>query len=110
MYALTRLGRVAVAAGAALVLVTGLSTSAQAATGPFDYVSVTHGDLTLDDPDNDVCFLLPGGALRATNGTNTRATLYAEPGDCESQVVGTLQPGMARNFEGGTLPRAVQFG
>ncbi|GGY01218.1 hypothetical protein [Streptomyces hiroshimensis] len=110
MYTLTRLGRVATTVGAALVLATGLSTSAQAATGQFDYASANGEDLTFDNPRNGECFLLVGGALRADNDTDTRATFYEEPGDCESRVVGTLQPHMARSFQGGTIPHSVKFG
>lgn len=111
MHTLTRLGRIAVTAGAALVLATGLTTSAQAASGSFGYKS-TGGDMfTLNDPQNGECFLLiQGGAQVAENDTDTRATFYAEPGDCESAVVATLPPGMAKNFDGGTIPRSVQFG
>ncbi|MFF0561476.1 hypothetical protein [Streptomyces sp. NPDC004266] len=92
------------------MLATGLATGAQAATGPLDYVSADGDEYTLEDPADGECFLLVGGARTANNGTNARATFYEEPGDCESQTLGTLQPGMARSFEGGTLPRAVRFG
>ncbi len=110
MYTLTRLGRVVVTVGAALVLATGLSTSAQAATGHLAYRSTNGEELTLDNPHNGECFLLVSGARRADNNSDTRATFYEEPGDCESPVVGTLQPRTARSFEGGTIPRSVKFG
>ncbi|MFI6006720.1 hypothetical protein ACIA98_41355 [Streptomyces sp. NPDC051366] len=109
-YTCTRLSRVAVTVGAALVLVTGLSASAQAATGQFDYASANGEELTIDAPDNGECYLLVAGALRADNDTDTRATIYEGPGDRDSPVVGTLQPSMARSFEGGTIPRSVKFG
>ncbi|ARZ68391.1 hypothetical protein SMD11_2742 [Streptomyces albireticuli] len=111
MHALTRLGRAVVTAGAALVLTTGLATSAQATTGHFSYASGSGEALGFDDPDDGECYLLVSGALRAENGTHAKATFYAEPGDCESAVVGSpLPPGMARSFQGGTIPRSVQFG
>lgn len=110
MYVLTRLGRIAGTVGAAFVMATGLATGAQAATGPLGYISADGDEYTLENPADGECFLLVGGARSVDNGTNARATFYEEPGDCGSRILGTLQPGMAWNFEGGTLPRAVQFG
>ncbi|MBB5119534.1 hypothetical protein [Streptomyces eurocidicus] len=110
MHTLTRLGRFAVTAGAALVLATGLTTSAQAASGTFSYTSTNGEEYVFDNPQNGECRLLVEGARVADNGTGAKATFYTEPGDCESAVVATLPPGMAKSFEGGAIPRSVQFG
>ncbi|MCA6091120.1 hypothetical protein LE181_02905 [Streptomyces sp. SCA3-4] len=99
--------RPAVAVGAALALFTGMSTSAQAATGDFTYINVNGDDFTLHAPENGECFLLVSGARSANNRTNTRATVFAEQGCEGSRLV--MQPGTSVNF-GAAVPHSVMFG
>lgn len=91
------------------MLVIGLTANAQGATGQFRHTPENGEDFAVGDPADGECHLLIDGALRADNGTDTPATFYQ--GDCESAVVGEpLQPGTARSFEAGTVPRSVTFG
>ncbi|MEU9214174.1 hypothetical protein AB0D27_41355 [Streptomyces sp. NPDC048415] len=108
MYALNRVGRLAVTAGAALVLFTGMTTTAQAATGPFSYTSVDGRVFDSENPENGECFLLVGGAAQVRNGTDSRATVYEEPGDCESRVIDTVPSHTTRNYS--DTPHSVRFG
>ncbi|EPH40225.1 hypothetical protein ABT390_16575 [Streptomyces aurantiacus] len=105
----TRLGRAALAAGAALALFAALPTSsAHAANGTFFYHSVEAGDLEMNNPANGECRLLvQGGATSASNQTDTRATIYFDHG-CE-EPWGTLAPGQSTGFFG-SLPHSVMFG
>ncbi|MEU1818813.1 hypothetical protein ABZ543_27030 [Streptomyces roseifaciens] len=107
MQSLRNVVRTAVTLGAALALFTGLSTSAQAATGDFTYVNANEDDLTLHNPKNGECFLLVSGARRAANRTNTKATVFAEHG-CEGSRL-TMQPNTSMTF-GGADPHSVMFG
>ncbi|GGR70997.1 hypothetical protein GCM10010252_06570 [Streptomyces aureoverticillatus] len=105
----TRLGRAALAAGAALALFAALPTSsAHAANGTFFYRSPEAGDLQMDNPANGECRLLvQGGATRVSNQTDTRVTLYFDHG-CE-EPWHSLQSGQSAEFAG-TLPHSVMFG
>ncbi|MEU9717916.1 hypothetical protein [Streptomyces sp. NPDC047976] len=93
--------------GAAFVLLTGLSGSAQAAAGDFTYVNVNGDDFTLHDPRNGECFLLVSGASSAVNRTNTKATVFVDHGCEESSE--TMQPNTSVTFSG-TNPHSVMFG
>ncbi|WP_190139400.1 hypothetical protein [Streptomyces longispororuber] len=102
-----RMGRAALAAGAALVLFAALPGSAHAATGTFFYHSTQSGDLEITDPDNGECYLLLQGADRVDNHTDTVARVYYDQG-CEESA-DLLVPGDGRDFR--TDPaRSVQFG
>ncbi|MEH6372752.1 hypothetical protein V7793_00080 [Streptomyces sp. KLMMK] len=93
--------------GAALALFTGLSTSAQAASGDFTYVNVNGDSFVLHNPQNGECFLLISGAKSAANRTNAKATVFAEHG-CEGSRL-TMQPNTSMTFAGAD-PHSVMFG
>ncbi|MGQ4489737.1 hypothetical protein LRE75_35935 [Streptomyces sp. 372A] len=83
MHIVKRLARMAVVAGSALVLVTGLSTSAQAASGLFYYLrGDNQAQVDFFDPPNDTCIKLDGGVMLAANATDTTVVLYAGS-ECE---------------------------
>lgn len=100
--------RTVVTAGAALVLCTGLTTSAHAATGAFTYVNVNEDDFVLQDPVSGECYLLVSGATRAENATNARASIFAER-DCEGPSMRVMGPRASAHF-GPALPHSVRFG
>ncbi|MGK5543212.1 hypothetical protein ACSNOH_00425 [Streptomyces sp. URMC 127] len=95
---LSRTGRAALALGTALVLATGLSTSAQAASGSFTYRNTSGLVGNFVDPPNNTCFFFEFAASRVENNTNTRAKVYNST-VCGSGVVrdvpahGTLDVG-----------------
>jgi hypothetical protein len=78
MHALRRSARIAAITGAAaLMAVTGMATSAQAAEGTFFYTRADTGRETfLGSTPNGQCLAIPGGARQATNDTDTDARLY----------------------------------
>ncbi|MEU2871566.1 hypothetical protein ABZ769_20490 [Streptomyces olivoreticuli] len=103
----TRLGRLALTAGAALALFTALPmSSAYAASGTFFYHSSV-GDFKITDPPLGVCEPVHGGATSASNQTNATATLYFDS-NCGNPW-GSLQPGQFTSFSG-DLPNSVRFG
>ncbi|MFE6848633.1 hypothetical protein [Streptomyces sp. NPDC057686] len=87
----TRLGRLALAAGAALTIFTALPmSSAHAASGSFLYESTTGESLRIDDPVLGKCYGLYK-AKGASNQTNATATVFYDA-NCERDW-GSLQPG-----------------
>ncbi|MCC3775735.1 hypothetical protein [Streptomyces sp. UNOB3_S3] len=68
--------RVALAAGAAFLLVTGFTLDAQAATGTFVYdrIDGTHG--AISNPVNGRCYDFDSPASGADNQTDTDAVIY----------------------------------
>ncbi|MFF7725742.1 hypothetical protein [Streptomyces sp. NPDC008001] len=103
----TRLGRLALTAGAALALFTALPmSSAYATAGTFFYHSSV-GDFQITEPPLGVCQPLHDGATNASNQTNATATLYFD-GNCGNSW-GSLQPGQFTDFFG-DLPHSVRFG
>ncbi|MGW2597141.1 hypothetical protein [Streptomyces klenkii] len=105
MRAFKRAGRAALVVGTAAVLVTGLATSSQAATGTFTYTTGSGVEFELNNPPDDLCFTLNGGATGATNGTDRIATLYRDA-SCQSSVL-SLGPGQNAIF--GRPPQSVKF-
>ncbi len=105
MRAFKRAGRAGLVIGAAAVLVTGLATSSQAASGTFTYTTGSGVEFELDNPADNVCFTLNGGATGATNGTDGTATVYRDA-SCQSSVV-TLGPG--QNIIFGRPQQSVAF-
>ncbi|MEU6992143.1 peptidase inhibitor family I36 protein [Streptomyces sp. NPDC046465] len=103
-----RLGRLALAAGAALALFAALpmSNAYADANGTFYYHSSV-GDFQITDPPLHECQPLHDGATSASNQTNATATLYYD-GNCQNSW-GSLQPGKYTDFFG-ELPHSVQFG
>ncbi|MEU5427444.1 hypothetical protein AB0H73_17840 [Streptomyces olivoreticuli] len=103
------MSRAALTLGAALTLLTGMSTSAHAASGLFIYREASSGsDIVWGDPANGVCApLTGGGATIVRNRTDTRAVLYSDQ-FCINQS-DVANPG-DELFFGGALPRSVQFG
>jgi hypothetical protein len=86
------------------------STSAQAATGTFSYVRAdTGGTTSIDNPPDQFCFVLSGGAVSAHNGTNSTANLFADAECDPNQFVDAAQPGQTLSF-GVNIPHSVQFG
>ncbi|WP_116213522.1 hypothetical protein [Streptomyces olivoreticuli] len=82
MRALRKIGRIGLTIGAAAALVTGLTANAQAADGPFSYIRADTGAPDeLDNPPNDVCLPIPGGAAHAENDTDATAFVYSD-GSC----------------------------
>ncbi|MEU8579270.1 hypothetical protein [Streptomyces abikoensis] len=111
MYAL-RLRRsvriAAIAGAAALMAVTGVPTSAQAAQGDFYYTRADTGaEAVLGSTPNGVCLSIPGGAGQASNNTDTDANLYTNS-SCTtfSGFVGSRQ---SADFSS-PFPRYVKFG
>ncbi|MEV4873981.1 hypothetical protein [Streptomyces syringium] len=76
MFALARLGRLGLSVGMAAVLVTGLSTAAQAATGQIRYFSVDGQQFTITDPPDNVCITLQVRAAGIANKTNKTVNVY----------------------------------
>ncbi|GAA0413149.1 hypothetical protein [Streptomyces luteireticuli] len=106
MRAFRQAGRAALVIGTAAVLVTGLATSSQAATGTFTYTTGSGVEFELNNPVDNACFTLnEGGATGATNGTNRIATLYRDA-SCQSSVL-SLGPGQNAIF--GRPPQSVMF-
>jgi hypothetical protein len=105
MRAFKRAGRAGVIIGAATVLVLGLATSSQAADGAFSYSTGSGAEFELNNPADNLCFTLNGGATGATNGANGTATLYRDA-SCQSPVL-NLEPGRTAVF--GRPPQSVAF-
>lgn len=108
MHVPQRVRRTALTVSAALILCTGLSTSARAATGELFYRSTDGEEFTITDPDNGECFLLVGGADRVSNMTDTRATLYTDHG-CEENPT-SLASHASRDFFPPLVPHSIRFG
>ncbi|MFI6470122.1 hypothetical protein ACIBL5_07640 [Streptomyces sp. NPDC050516] len=67
--------------GGALLLIALLPSSAQAADGRFPYIRFDTGTFDeLDNPPNDLCLPLTGGAAHAGNDTDATAFVYADTG------------------------------
>ncbi|MEU4170240.1 hypothetical protein AB0F46_25600 [Streptomyces sp. NPDC026665] len=100
-----RLGRMALTTGTAFALLTALPmSSAQAATGSFDYQSATGESFQITDPNSDTCYSLTE-AVGTSNGTDERATIYSDA-NCEQETV-TLTPGQVSTF--GAPQHGVRF-
>ncbi|MGK5549330.1 hypothetical protein ACSNOH_32085 [Streptomyces sp. URMC 127] len=105
--------RAALTAGVALLLCCAMSSSAQAASGEFEYTRADGmGHITLLNPDNACRTLSGGGAKDISNRTDTVASIYKFD-DCRAEgVIATV------NARGGTWPpnptltvaHAVKFG
>ncbi|MFJ9820599.1 hypothetical protein ACIRU3_36085 [Streptomyces sp. NPDC101151] len=108
MRAWQRLARVTVVAGSAIMLVAGVSTSAQAATGKFSYTRADTGfRSSTTNPPDDLCIPLEGGAGTADNLTDTPAILFRDE-ECNVPQ-DTLQPNEGGAYGGATVPHAVIF-
>lgn len=109
MYMRNRLARLALVAGSAAVLVTGVSTSAQAASGTFAYNRADTGfRQVMENPPDDECIVMPGGAGVVDNFTDTVATLYRDEACTIPQD--TLQPNSGGAYGGATTVHSVYFG
>ncbi|MFF8611011.1 hypothetical protein ACF06X_34475 [Streptomyces sp. NPDC015346] len=103
------MARLTLVAGSVIVLVTGVSTSAQAATGTFFYNRADTGFReSLGDPPDDTCLPMSGGAAIADNFTDTTAVLYRD----ENCTIGqdSLSPNESGVYGGATVPHSVMFG
>ena len=105
MFALARLGRLGLAAGAAAVLAAGLATSAQAATGALRYFSITGQEFRVDNPPDNVCINLRVRPDLIANQTNKTMRVYFGAG-CTSFTL-DLEPGRSAAHIGG--PQSVRF-
>jgi hypothetical protein len=108
MYMRKRLARTTVVVGSAFVLVAGVSSSAQAASGTFFYHRADTGfRVPIANPPDDTCISLDGGAGIAENSTDTQAVLFR---DTECLVPqDSLTPGGSGAYGGVTVPHAVIF-
>ncbi|KNB53220.1 hypothetical protein [Streptomyces caatingaensis] len=111
MYAptLRRSARIVAAAGAAaLMALTGVAASAQAAEGTFFYTRADTGAETfLGSTPNGQCLAIPGGARQATNDTDTDARLYTNSGcTSSSRFLGSRQS----DVYSAPFPTFVKFG
>ncbi|MCF3104874.1 hypothetical protein IPZ58_25255 [Streptomyces roseoverticillatus] len=104
MPALARLIRIGLAAGTAATLITGLATSAQAATGTIRYFDVNQQGFRIDNPPDNVCFNLQARADEIDNETNKTVRIYLNA-DCVTRVT-DVPPGGGRSHIGG--PRSVR--
>ncbi|GAA1909970.1 hypothetical protein [Streptantibioticus ferralitis] len=68
----------ALAAASALVLLTALPGSTQAASGSYTYVTAAGQGVQVLDPQSDTCLPLTGGAVRFSNDTTDTAFLYGD--------------------------------
>ncbi|QCX73731.1 hypothetical protein C9F11_42540 [Streptomyces sp. YIM 121038] len=109
MHRWKRLARMTVVAASAAVLVTGLSTSAQAASGTFAYNRADTGfRMVMENPPDDECIVMPGGAGVVDNFTDTVATLYRDEACTIPQD--TLPPNTGGAYGGATTVHSVFFG
>lgn len=104
-----RLARTFLVAGSAAVLITGVSTSAQAASGTLFYNRQDTGSRqAIQNPPDDTCIAMPGGGEVVDNFTDTVATLYRDEACTIPQD--TLQPYESGVYGGATVPYSVYFG
>ncbi|MFI0912468.1 hypothetical protein [Streptomyces abikoensis] len=69
--------RTSLAIGGAVMMLVAIPTSSSAATGQLQYLRADNNvQDVLDDPPSDSCRPIPGGAVNATNRTDSFATLY----------------------------------
>ncbi|WP_269856823.1 hypothetical protein [Streptomyces sp. RPT161] len=106
MNAFRSAGRLALAACAALALVTGVSAEGHAATGNFTYTDTDGVPHTWADPPNGECISFGLPAVSADNETNATATVY-ENTDCSGAVLDRVPPKSDRIW--GRYPNAVRF-
>ncbi|MET9645899.1 hypothetical protein ACFZB6_07860 [Streptomyces syringium] len=104
MFALARLGRLGLSVGMAAVLVTGLSTTAQAATGNIRYFNVNGQEFTVTDPPDNLCITLQARASSLVNETNKTVSVYL--GTSCATFVTDLEPGRGVSHVGG--PQSVR--
>jgi hypothetical protein len=74
-----RIPKLALAMGAAAILIPSLPSKTQAASGTFYYVRADNGrDAALSRTPDGQCLRLPGGASYVQNDTNADANLYEQ--------------------------------
>lgn len=103
-HALTRLGRIGLAAGTTAALVTGLVTSAQAATGAVRYFNGAGQEFRITNPPDNVCLTLQIRAINVTNETDKPVSVYL--GTSCNTFVTALDPGHGVSYVGG--PQSVR--
>ncbi|MFE0044337.1 hypothetical protein [Streptomyces albireticuli] len=104
MPALARLGRIGLAAGTAVVLATGLSTNAQAATGTIRYFDGGQ-EFRISNPPDNVCINLQARPDLISNETNKTLRVFLNP-NCFTFIT-DLEPGRAAAHIGG--PQSVRI-
>jgi hypothetical protein len=103
-----RIPKLALAMGAAAILIPSLPSKTQAASGTFYYVRADNGrDAALSRTPDGQCLRLPGGASYVQNDTNADANLYTSS-NCTGvgRGVGSRQ---AKEFSS-PYPTFVEFG
>ncbi|MFF5532798.1 hypothetical protein ACFY71_09965 [Streptomyces cinerochromogenes] len=103
MISVARTVRLGLTAGAAAVLVTGLTTSAEAASGRIRYFN-SAGEFVITNPPDGVCLTLRGPAQEVSNETNKTVHVFFTA-SC-TNLVSVLDPGEAVSHIGG--PRSVR--
>ncbi|WP_331773131.1 hypothetical protein OG948_57960 (plasmid) [Embleya sp. NBC_00888] len=104
MLALTHLVRTGLAVGTAVVLATGLTTNAQAATGNFRYFNTNGQEFRVANPPDNVCITLQVRATSMSNETNKTVSVYL--GTSCATFVTNLAPGRGLSYVGG--PQSVR--
>ncbi|MBM7166945.1 hypothetical protein JQK87_00585 [Streptomyces sp. G44] len=99
------MGRICLAVGTATVVVAGLATNAQAATGTLRYFDVSGQEFRINNPPDSVCLTLQVRADEIANDTDKSVSVYLGPA-CNTFVT-TLAPGHAVSHVGG--PQSVRF-
>ncbi|MFH8293024.1 hypothetical protein [Streptomyces sp. NPDC018059] len=98
------MGRICLAVGTATVVVAGLTTSAQAATGTIQYYDVNGQGFRVTNPPDNVCLTLQVRADEIINDTNKPVNVYL--GTACNTFVTSLDPGRAVSHVGG--PQSVR--
>ncbi|KAA0941956.1 hypothetical protein [Streptomyces apricus] len=105
MPAPTRKGSAFLAAATAVLLTTGLSLDAQAATGVVRYFSLGGQEFRITDPPDNTCLTLQVPAELIANQTNRTMSTYSDT-ICANLIV-SLEPGRSAAHIGG--PRSVRL-
>ncbi|MDN3264090.1 hypothetical protein QWJ26_30610 [Streptomyces sp. CSDS2] len=105
MLRIPQVARLALAAGIAAVLVVGLTSSAQAATGNIRYFSGSGQEARIDNPPDNVCITLRFRAQLLANNTNKWVS-YFYNANC-TNFTGDLAPGRAVSYNNPLSVRVI---
>ncbi len=103
-HATAPIARISLAVGTAVVLVTGLATNAQAATGTIQYFDVNGQEFRITNPPDNVCLTMQVRADQINNETNKTVNVYL--GTACNTFVTSLDPGRGVSHVGG--PQSVR--
>lgn len=94
------------AVGAAFVALASVPANSWAATGDLQYLRADDNQQdVISNPPNDTCRPVPGGAVNATNRTDSAVTLYSNAACDDSRQLVVLQPG--ESWDSGASLRVV---